>query len=102
MSQRKLLYEKGTDDTVGCWSTNYVMGGSAFLCATLLLLLYCKKLQNDENKRRFLILTASHLLLFAFASIFGGIVHQLYPHTEDYPGTPMGYKAFWRLTLMFR
>ena len=102
MFQRKLLYHKGTDDSLACWSTNYVMGGAAFLSGILLMILFFRSARNEHNNLRFLIFLALHLFWFGFSSIFGGFVNQFYPHTEEYPGTPIGYKAFWRLTLMSR
>ena len=102
MFQRKLLYHKGTDESIACWSTNYVMGGAAFLSGILLLVLFLRSVRNERNSLLFLIFLVLHLFWFGLGSIFGGFVHQLFPHTEEYPGTPVGFKAFWRLTLMSR
>ena len=40
------------------------------------------------------------VISFGVSAMTGGIVHQFYAHTGDYPGTPFGWHLFWRLTIV--
>ena len=63
--------------------------------------LFLVKSRSKESNLLFLAFIIAHLVTFGCASFFGGFVHQIWPHTEEFPGTPLGYLVFWRLTLMF-
>merc|ERR1711923_385040 len=39
------------------------------------------------------------LIFFGFGHLFAGLVHQFWPHNDEYPGTPTGWYIFWRLGL---
>jgi len=103
---RQLLWEKGTDDTEMCYWSNYVMGTVSIVCGIKLLSPYLKfKLVGrgpfDPNVPLSLRLyPALFYFTFALAGICGGLVHQFFPHTNDFPGTPIGWEILWRVTVI--
>ena len=40
------------------------------------------------------------LIFFGFAYFFSGLIHQLSPHKNEYPGTPIEWHIFWRIFLI--
>ena len=40
------------------------------------------------------------LIFFGFAYFFAGLVHQFWPHNNEYPGTPIEWHIFWRTSLI--
>jgi len=102
---RKLLWEKGTDDTEMCYWSNYLMGTVSIACGIKLLSPYWKfKLSGrpfDPSVPLSLRLyPALFYFTFALAGICGGLVHQFFPHTNDFPGTPIGWEILWRITVI--
>ena len=96
---RQLLYHKGVDDHIVTWGGNYVVAATAIICAVVMLVLYGRKHYRNRGKLTFIILEATHFLTLGHVNLFTGIIRHLFPHTEDFPGTPMAYKVLWRLVL---
>ena len=37
---------------------------------------------------------------FAIAALSGGLVHQFFPHTNQFPDAPLGWELLWRITVI--
>jgi len=103
---RQLLWTKGTDNTLLCYWSNYLMGTVSIVCGIKLLSPYWRfKLVGrgpfDPNVPLSLRLyPALFYFTFALAAVCGGMVHQFFPHTNDFPNTPIGWEILWRITVI--
>ena len=106
MSTRRILFEYGLDDTVGTWMTCYYITG---LTWTFAFILFCKMYRDKHNgtdtkpwslwhRNSMCIL---YLILNGISWLFGGITHQFYAHTNDYPNTPSEWYIFYGLKIIF-
>ena len=106
MSTRTLLYEYGLDGTIGCYVTDYVMTAVCGIMVVLIVTRYRDKMQqfslfkfNSDNAKYDVCIAV--LIFKGIGYLFGGICHQYYPHTHEFPGTPLGYYITWIPTIIF-
>ena len=75
--QRKLLYHRGVDDSIGTYLTDYIQFVISFtLSVCLLLLVYKQQKRYAHVVNPSSYITAVLLMAFAFMALFGGLTHE--------------------------
>jgi hypothetical protein len=105
MQTRHLLWAKGTDDTIWCYLSNYIMGTVSIACGVKLISPYLRwkfkgcDFNRDSDPFSVRIFPAIFYFTFASAAISGGLVHQFFPHTNEFVNTPLGWELLCVLRL---
>merc|ERR1719499_812422 len=109
MSRRFLGYnDKGVDESPACYITDYIYSVE---CACIVVFFFRQKrfsltdlklLFTPETRRKSLSQAFSAFFLFMGLSYFAaGLMHQFWPHSHKFDGTPIGFHISWRLVLVF-
>ena len=102
MMSRSLLYHKGIDEGIGTYVTDYIVS-LLELCFLIIFIKngrFCISLNMSNIKGVVNQVACLQFLLNCLGWLAGGIVHQFFAHSDDFPNTPVGYTIFWRIVII--